>query len=345
MPHQTVMPLSLGFTGDVMLGRLVDERQRRRDVARVWGNCLDRLLDLDGLLVNLECCLSTRGEPYTDTYHPFHFRADPGWAVPALEAAGVDWASLANNHVLDYGEEAMVDTLSALDSAGIARSGAGRDAAEAFEPALVTVAGGRDDDAGGLDVAVVSFTDNVREWAAGSESPGVAHVRIDHEDTDVRDRVRSALADARARGPDLLVASVHWGPNMTAGPDEARRAFGRWLVSEGVDLVHGHSAHTFHGVEIHTDGLILYDAGDFVDDYAVDRDLRNDRSFLFVVEVSGDGAVERLRLEPTEIYDYAVHSVDASDADWWHRTMRERTDRFDLGTEYETDGAALVVGV
>ena len=354
------MTHTLGFTGDVMLGRLVDERQRNRDVVHVWGNLLDRLQSLDGLFVNLECCLSTRGTPYTDTYHPFHFRADPDWAVPALEAVGVDWASLANNHVLDYGEDAMVDTFQALDAAGIVRSGAGRDVDEAFAPAGVPIfgpgrseAGGADDraDADPLDVAVVSLTDNVREWAAGPESPGVAHVRIDHEDAEVRETVRAALADARALDPDLLVASLHWGPNMTEGPDEARRAFGRWLIEEGVDLVHGHSAHVFHGVEVvdggsasgADGGLILYDAGDFVDDYAVDDDLRNDRGFLFVVEVAEDGAIERLRLEPTEIYDFAVHAVDEPDAGWWHEAMRERTERFGLGTEYEPDGAALVV--
>ena len=337
------MTYSLGFTGDVMLGRLVDERQRRRDVAHVWGDLAERLRSLDGLFVNLECCLSTRGTPYTDTYHPFHFRADPGWAVPALEAVGVDWASLANNHVLDYGEDAFFDTLDALDAAGIPYAGAGPDAEEAFAPSAVRVGGG-DDDADALDVAFVSLTDNVREWAAGPDSPGVAHLRIDRDDPDVRQTVRSALDDARALDPDLLVASLHWGPNMTQGPDESRRAFGRWLIEEGVDLVHGHSAHVFHGVEVTEEGgLVLYDAGDFVDDYAVDDDLRNDRGFLFVVEVDDDGAIERLRLEPTEIYDFSVHAVDESDAGWWHETMRKRTERFGLGTEYERDGAALVV--
>jgi len=339
------MTYSLGFTGDVMLGRLVDDGQRRRDVAHVWGDLGERLRALDGLFVNLECCLSTRGEPYTDTYHPFHFRADPGWAVPALAAVDVDWASLANNHVLDYGEEAFFDTLGALDGAGIPHAGAGRNAGAAFDPAAVSV--------GDLDVAFVSITDNVREWAAGPDSPGVAHVRVDRDDPNVRGTVRAALADARALDPDLLVASLHWGPNMTEGPDEARREFGRWLVAEGVDLVHGHSAHVFHGVEVaeggsdpsSDSGLILYDAGDFVDDYAVDRDLRNDRGFLFVVEVAEGGAIERLRLEPTAIYDLAVHAVDESDAGWWHETLRERTERFALGTEYERDGAALVLEV
>src|SRR6056297_3248655 len=114
------MALRIGLTGDVMLGRLVDEHQRRRSPDAVWADLLNRLTALDGLFVNLECCLSTRGTPWQVTYRPFHFRADPDWAVPALEAAGVDGCALANNHVLDFGDPALLDTLDALDGAGIA---------------------------------------------------------------------------------------------------------------------------------------------------------------------------------------------------------------------------------
>ncbi len=99
--------MRLGFAGDVMLGRRVDDHQRRRPPEHVWGDLLDRLQALDGFLANLECTLSTRGEPWTETRHPFHFRADPDWAVPALEAAGVDYCSLANNHLLDFHAPAL----------------------------------------------------------------------------------------------------------------------------------------------------------------------------------------------------------------------------------------------
>lgn len=133
------MPYTLGFTGDVMLGRVVDDRQRNCPVSAVWGDLFDRLQGLDGLFVNLECCLSTRGRPWQRTNRPFHFRADPAWAVPALRQAGVDWVSLANNHLLDFEEPALLDTLDVLDEGGIARSGAGTNVVEAREPATVTV--------------------------------------------------------------------------------------------------------------------------------------------------------------------------------------------------------------
>ncbi|WP_254543974.1 CapA family protein [Halomarina pelagica] len=323
----------IGLTGDVMLGRTVDERQRRRPPEAVWGTVLDRLRDLDATLVNLECCLSTRGTRWTRTYRPFHFRADPRWAIPALETAGVDCCALANNHVLDFGEVALEDTLDHLDAAGIAHAGAGRDLDAALEPARVTI--------DGLDVAVVSLTDNTPEYAATADAPGTAHVEIDVENERTRRRAGEALSRASEPSPDLLVASLHWGPNMVTEPPPAFEAFARWLVDRGVDLIHGHSAHVFHGIEVYDGAPILYDAGDFVDDYAVDPDLRNDRSFLF--EVRADAAIEEVRLHPTEIRDYRVHEARGDAARWCRERVRDRSKRFD--TEFEREGEALVLEV
>lgn len=325
---------TLGFTGDVMLGRVVNDRQRTRPVDAVWGNVLDRLRSLDGLFINLECCLSTRGTKWSRTNRPFHFRANPDWAIPALKRAGVDWASLANNHLMDYEEVALRDTLDHLDAAGIAHSGAGVDLAGARELATVSLPG--------LDVTFVSFTDNTPEFAAGPNSPGTAHVEFDLDDEESVSVVRTALDRAHQSNPDFVVASLHWGPNMVERPPTRFREFGRWLVDNGVDLVHGHSAHVFHGVELYDGAPILYDTGDFVDDYAVDSTLRNDRSFLFQVTVdSVDGRVIELRLLPTQIDDYAVHEAPAGAAEWSRKRMRRLSEPF--GTTFERDGNELVL--
>ena len=324
---------TIGLTGDVMLGRKVDERQRSRAVDAVWGDLLERLRALDGLVINLECCLSDRGDPWTRTNRPFHFRADPDWAIPALERAGVDACALANNHVLDFEVPALRDTLEHLDDAGVARSGAGRDLDEALDPARFTAAS--------VDVALVSFTDNTPEYAADENSSGTAHVEIDRESDQTRERVREALDRARETDPDLLIASLHWGPNMVEEPPESFRAFARWLVGEGVDAIHGHSAHVFHGVEVVDGAPAIYDAGDFVDDYRVDPTLRNDRSFLFELVVDRDGVPDELRLFPIEIDDYAVHEASEDAADRSRQRMRSLS--ADFGTEFERDGRELVV--
>jgi len=322
----------IGLTGDVMFGRLVDERQRRRPVTAVWGDLLARLRDLDGLVVNLECALSTRGEPWRRTRRAFHFRADPDWAVPALERAGVDCCALANNHVLDFEEAALHDTLAALDAAGIAHAGAGRTRTDAFEPAAVSVAD--------VDVAVVSVTDNTPEYAATASTPGTAYGEIDADDGKTRVAVGDALDRALAGDPDLLIASLHWGPNMVETPPERFRAFARWLVDRGVDVVHGHSAHVFQGVEVYRGRPVLYDTGDFVDDYAVDDRLRNDRSFLFELSVTPAGDPVELRLHPTVIDDCAVHEADPDAAAWSRDRMRDLSAAF--GTSFARDGAGLV---
>jgi len=329
------MDYRIGLTGDVMLGRLVDEHQRRRSVTAVWGELLDRLQRLDGLFVNLECALSTRGEPWRRTDRAFHFRADPDWAVPALDRAGVDCCALANNHVLDFEVEALADTLDALDAADIAHAGAGRTRADAFEPAVVSV--------GECDVAFVSLTDNTPEYAATETTPGTAYVPIATEDERVRRRVRDAVERARAHDPDLLIASLHWGPNMVETPPESFRRFAHWLLDDGVDVVHGHSAHVFQGIEVYRGRPILYDTGDFVDDYAVDDRLRNDRSFLFELSVSAAGDLSELRLLPTEIDDYSVHPADEDAAAWSRERMRSLSEPF--GTSFERDGSQLVLGL
>ncbi len=325
----------LGLTGDVMLGRKVDEHQRSRPPAAVWGNLLDSLHALDGLLINLECCLSTRGKPWRRTYRRFHFRADPDWAVPALEAAGVDCCSLANNHVLDYEVPALDDTLDVLDEAGIARAGAGRDLDAALDPATFA--------AGDLDVAVVAFTDNTPEYGAGEGKPGTAHVEIDVDDERTRERVTEALSRAKATDPDVLVATLHWGPNMVTEPPGSFEAFGRWLADRGVDLVHGHSAHILQGIEIHDGTPIIYDTGDFVDDYAVDRDRRNDRSFLIECRADADGTLRELQLLPVEIYDYSVNRADRRVAEWCRDRIRELCEPY--GTDFERDGEALILSL
>ncbi|MFB6146327.1 MAG: CapA family protein [Halobacteriaceae archaeon] len=329
------MAARFGLTGDVMLGRNVDARQRHRDPDAVWGTMRDRLRALDGLLVNLECCLSARGTRWTRTRRPFHFRADPDWAVPALRAAGVDCCALANNHVLDFGEVALRDTLDHLDEAGIAHAGAGRDLDAALDPATLSV--------GGLSVAVVSLTDNTPEYAADADSPGTARAALAADDERSRRLAGEALSRAAATDPDVLVASLHWGPNMVTDPSGAHEAFGRWLVDRGVDLVHGHSAHVFQGIEVHDGAPILYDAGDFVDDYAVDEDRRNDRGFLFEVRIDDGGDIDALRLRPTEIEDCQVHAAGPETARWCREQMRSRSDPY--GTAFERDGDDLVLSL
>jgi len=147
--------------------------------------------------------------------------------------------------------------------------------------------------------------------------------------------------DAQATDPDLLIASLHWGPNMTMAVFDRHREVGHWLLDRGVDVVHGHSAHVFTAVEVAADGLLMYDCGDFPDDYAVNDALHNDRSLLFELTVSDDGTPQTLRPVPVEIRGCAVHPAPDDVARWCRETMRERSREF--GMAFEREDGSLVV--
>ncbi|MFC7028705.1 CapA family protein [Halomicroarcula sp. GCM10025324] len=318
----------LGFVGDVMLGRGVDARWDDRVPTGVWGDVTERLRALDGLFLNLECCVSARGQR-----HPgrgYYFRAGPAWAVPALTGVGTSWAGLANNHLLDFGPVALADTLDHLADGEIPTAGAGPTRQAAFEPALVTV--------GDLEVAVVALTDQAPLYAARANSPGAAYVPLDPDNPLTRQWVGGALERARETDPDLVVASLHWGPNWDVDPSATQQAFAHWLVDHGVDVVHGHSAHVIQGVEVYRGRPIVYDAGDFVDDYLVKPDLHNDRSLLFELVVD-DGTLRVLELVPVEIVDSSVTLADDEAAAWLRDRMRQISAPFD--STFTRAGAGL----
>jgi poly-gamma-glutamate capsule biosynthesis protein CapA/YwtB (metallophosphatase superfamily) len=290
--------ITLSLTGDVMLGRGVNEALRTARPEDPWGDVLPLLLSADLRIVNLECAITEHKRPWSRTPKVFHFRADPS-AVEVLRAARVDACSLANNHTLDFEEKGLLDTLAHLEAAGIRYAGAGRNLEEAARSVLL-----------GGGVGLVAFTDNEPPFAAGPGKPGTNYLPVSTE-PGVLSRVEKAIGAAREAGAETVVFSNHWGPNMVLRPPEAFRRFARAVVDLGADVYYGHSAHVFQGVEVYRGKPILYDTGDFIDDYAVDPDLRNDRSFLFRVSMEG-GELGRLELFPV-VLPYARVELAAGD--------------------------------
>src|SRR5665647_2726326 len=153
-----------------MLGRGVEDTLRRDPQASLFSSALvSAVEEADLFLLNLECCISTRGTPWPDPHKPFFFRAPPV-AAEALARLGVDCVTLANNHALDYGYEALDDTLEHLDRVGIAAVGAGRTEAETHRTALLTAAGSR--------LAVIGVKYHPAVSAAGPDRPGVAYADL-----------------------------------------------------------------------------------------------------------------------------------------------------------------------
>ncbi|MBT9540238.1 CapA family protein [Thiobacillus sp.] len=285
--------LSLALIGDVMLGRGVDAALKYMQPADMWGDVLPHLLQADLRIANLECALTRHAQPWTRSWKMFHFRADPG-AVRFLQAARIDICSLANNHVLDFEARGLRDTLRTLDTAGIRHAGAGLDSAAAAAPALVEVHG-----VSPCRVALLAFTDNQPDFAASAQQPGTQYLEVSlHADTLAR--VADAITRARDMGADLVVFSNHWGANFVERPAVEFRRFAHRVIELGADVYYGHSAHICQGIEIHQGKPILYDTGNFIDDYAVDPVLRNDRSCLFRL-LFDQGRLQCIELIPVRL--------------------------------------------
>jgi poly-gamma-glutamate synthesis protein (capsule biosynthesis protein) len=315
--------VKVAFAGDTMLGRSVAEALATRPLASlVADEVVAAAREADLFVCNLECCISDRGSRWPDPRKPFFFRAPPR-AAELLAYMGVDCVTLANNHALDYGEAALLDTIETLKTAGIACVGAGRDARSARAAAVLS--------GGGLRLAVVGATDHPREWAATETSAGVAFA--DFWRGDVPDWLAGAIAGADA---DAVLVTPHWGPNMAAEPRPHVEAAAARLLGAGATLVAGHSAHVFHGVS----GRVLYDLGDFLDDYAVDPDLRNDLGLLWIVTFEG---AEPVRLEALPLALEYCHTRLAGDdeAAWVRRRFRRACAA--LGTDVADEDGRLVV--
>src|SRR5919199_1768847 len=284
---------TVALVGDVMLGRGVNEALRTLRPEQLWGDVLPLLASADLRIINLECAVTEHKQPWAHTPKVFHFRADRS-AVEVLRVAHVDGCSLANNHTLDFEEQGLLDTLKHLEAAGIQYAGAGHNQEEAAQPALFGV---RPNHASRM--ALVAFTDNDPPFAAGPDRPGTNYLPVSLE-PEVLDRLEIAIMTAREAGAETIIFSNHWGPNMVQRPNTLFRRFAHAVMDRGADIYYGHSAHIFQGVEIYRGKPILYDTGDFIDDYAIDPRLRNDWSFLFRISLE-EGELRRLELFPVAL--------------------------------------------
>lgn len=364
--------VSLCLTGDVMCGRGIDQIQRhpgdpaidepwarsalayvelaeersgpiprRVEPSYVWGEMLPLLEHLapDAVVVNLETAITDRGRPWPEK--PIQYRMHPANAG-CLTAAGVDVAVLANNHVLDWSEPGLDQTLEVLHAAGITTAGAGRSIEEAWRPAAVELPSGRRV----LVLAAGTSSSGIPpEWAAGAQQSGVA-LLPDLSDGTV-ERI-AAIVRSVARPGDVVVMSLHWGPNWGYGIGRDRRWFARRLIDRaGVHVVHGHSSHHPLGIEVHDGRLIVYGCGDLLTDYEGiwgHEQYRGDLGALYLASVDDDsGALRRLELVPTRVERFRLTSPPGDDVRWLAATLdREGAS---LGTTVVADdGGRLVVG-
>ena len=266
--------LTLAFAGDLApLRPLSDERDGPREV---W----EYLRSADLAMVNLELPLTSSDVPADKA---ITLRANPSIA-PSIREGGLNAATVANNHALDYGPDGLLETLAVLENAGVAAMGGGETLESVLRPAVLS--------AGGRKVAAFGLASTLPPgYAAGPRRPGIAPVRarsrflVDSVTLDeqpgmspwveteaVQEDVERAcrrISEIRSE-VDLIVVQMHWGiPHgwcaAFQGPlADYQRPVGHALVEVGADLIVGHHPHTVHGVELHGRGLIAYSLGNFL---------------------------------------------------------------------------------
>jgi poly-gamma-glutamate synthesis protein (capsule biosynthesis protein) len=339
------------FAGDVMLGRLVNQVLANAQFTYVWGDTIDIIKKADFSLINLECPISSKGKKWNKTFKVFHFRANLD-AIQALNCASIDYVSLANNHILDYDVEALLDTLDILDKNNISYSGAGRNLKEAMKPAIIerqlkptnnnscynvyNKEVNNIDNKNTIRIGLISLTDNEPEWEAKDDLAGINYIPTTLASDRYYNRLQNEIENAKKQS-DLVIVSSHIGPHFRETPSTKYVNFAHKIIDFGADIYWGHSNHMPQGIELYKHNnntkIILYDCGDFIDDYAIDSNYRNDLSFIFLLHFlmdknynlsknnknSNNGNIllqnSMIELIPTKISNFMVNTIPVDDKD------------------------------
>ena len=241
-----VRPVSLDAVGDVTFGEDVGPAIAAHGGAYPWAFVGTTLRDADITVGNLETAVSTRG---VAAVKEFTFRGPPAALVPMRDVAGFDVLTLANNHTVDFGRDALLDTLKAVHAAGIQTIGAGANDLRARRPAIV--------EAGGLRVALLGYSDvNPYGFNATSTSAGTAKADIDAITSDVHGALRRA---------DVAVCFFHWGVELHPEPNSRQQQFAAACLNAGAKLVLGAHPHVLGGVATPArHALVAWTLGNFV---------------------------------------------------------------------------------
>jgi hypothetical protein len=225
--------------------------------------------------------------PDQSTYHTSgtRFTADPR-LIPGLVHAGIDYVSIANNHIGDAGDLGILQTIANLKKNGLKYSGAGKDLAAARKPAILK--------AGGTTIAILGYDAIAKGYFAGPDETGSSQLSLKRATTDIQ--------RARAAGADLVIVFPHWGIEYRNKPFEAQQQLARSIIDAGADMIIGNHAHWIGAVEIYKGKPIWYALGNFVFDQTWSEPTMEG----LTLELTFQGAeLRQIRMRPHVILDKA----------------------------------------
>ena len=270
---------------------------------------LQELQDADIFMVNNEFPFSNRGEPMEDKQ--FTFCCDPKY-VKALNEMGVDIVSLANNHTLDYGRDALSDTFTTLDGAGILYAGAGETKERAYELQIIEKNGKK---FGFLAASRVVPESN---WKVEERTPGMLTA---YDDT----KLVQLIKEARS-GCDFLAVYIHWGVEYDAYPQDYQTKIATDCFNAGADLILGAHTHCLQGISYISGKPVFYSLGNFVFGQNIDK------TAAVKVQVSSDGTVS-YGLLPVYAAGGTTKLMDTNSASALYQYMTQISDGVTIGAD------------
>ena len=289
----TSEPVTLVFTGDVLLSDYVLSNYNSSGISGVVSpDVLNQLTQADLTIINNEFPFSTRGTQAPDKQ--FTFRVNPSY-VSVLTDMGVDIAGLANNHVLDYGSDALLDTFDTLDAAGIDYMGAGEDLSRAS--ALITKEiGGQT-----FGFLAASRVIPVVSWDVNNSSPGVFTT---YDPT----QLVAAIQEARNKC-DYLTVLVHWGIERDAYPQEYQTQLAKQYIDAGADLIIGAHPHVLQGISYYNGKPICYSLGNFI----FNQEIPQTAMVKVTIEKGQEPVIQLLAASATGAYTYLCEDEQKTD--------------------------------
>ena len=302
----------------------------------IWEEALEvwEHQDPDFKLINLETGITTHHDPWPGK--GIHYRMHPK-NIDLLTTAGIDFCSLANNHIMDWGKEGLLETLEKLKAADILQAGAGKNRDEAQNPAVLQSPKGR--------VIIMAFGSTSSgipgRWAAGKEQPGVN--MLPNAGKSSFSKIKRQIAAIRQPG-DIVIFSVHWGDNWGYQVPDDQRKFAHLLIDRaGVDLIYGHSSHPPRGIEVYRNKLILYGTGDFLNDYegiSGHEQYRGDLTLMYFPRIDpADGTLHSLKLIPMQIKNFQLNPVNQGDREWLLQVLNEKVTLEGTSVRLNQDGS------
>ena len=294
----------------------------------IWGDAIEVWEQIAPALkiINLETSITSHNLPWPGK--GINYRMDPK-NIEVLTSAGIDFCSLANNHTLDWGQEGLLETLQTLRDADIAYAGAGIDLSEACRPAQLKIGQSKV-----IIFASGSITSGVpKSWIATSKSCGLNLLNV--EDDEYLNNISRQVKSINQAG-DIVVFSVHWGSNWGYDIPDSHRNFAHWLIdSSGVDIVYGHSSHHPRGIEVYKDKLILYGAGDFINDYegiSGYEQYRDDLTLMYFPSIdTSNGNLVSMIMVPMQIKNFRLNHASVSDANWLFNILNREGGKLGTG--------------